>query len=196
MKLVGTRSFTLTTGNGKRSRLWRLKNSVPQVSLLAPLLCNIYISDLSATVSRKYAYANDLAIMHADGDGTNSRRGAKQIEGEYLQTWKLIRSAVQRQCWQSSTSTTRKPNVSWKSTTATKPFPFAPNPHTSEECWTVTYRRHLKSFCIKLTSRVALLRPRAYARGLGLKPPLEVDILQKLYYLRKEINCFRILFAC
>jgi len=35
-----------------------------------------------------------------------------------------------------------------------------------------------------------------YARGLGLKPPLELDILQKLYYLRKGDYCFRILFAC
>ena len=32
--------------------------------------------------------------------------------------------------------------------------------------------------------------------GLGLNPPFELDILQKLYYLRKEIKCFRILFAC
>jgi len=28
----------------------------------------IYISDLQITISRKYAYADDLAIMHADGD--------------------------------------------------------------------------------------------------------------------------------
>jgi len=26
---------------------------------------------------------------------------------------------------------------------------------------------------------------KAYARGLGLNPPLELDILQKLYYLSK-----------
>ena len=32
--------------------------------------------------------------------------------------------------------------------------------------------------------------------GVGVNPPLELDILQKLYYLRKEIDCFRILFAC
>ena len=39
---------------------------------------------------------------------------------------------------------------------------------------------------------------RSYARGVRVrvKPPLELDILQKLYYLRKEIKCFRILFAC
>ena len=64
MEMVGNRSFTLTTGNGKRSRLRRLKNGVPQGSVSEPLLFNIYISDLSTTVSRKYAYADDLAIIH------------------------------------------------------------------------------------------------------------------------------------
>jgi len=33
-------------------------------------------------------------------------------------------------------------------------------------------------------------------KGGGLNHPLELDIFQKIYYLRKEINCFRILFAC
>jgi len=38
---------------------------------------------------------------------------------------------------------------------------------------------------------------RAYARVFfGVNHPLELDILQKLYYLRKEIKCIRILFAC
>jgi len=68
MEMVSNRSFTLTTGNGKRSRLQRLKNDVPQGSVLAPLLFNTYISDLPTTVARKYAYADDVAIMHADGN--------------------------------------------------------------------------------------------------------------------------------
>jgi len=37
---------------------------------------------------------------------------------------------------------------------------------------------------------------RTQVGGVGVKPPLELDILQKSYYLHKEINCFRILFAC
>ena len=68
MEMVGNRSFTFTTGHGKQSRLRRLKNDFQQGSVLATLLFNIYISDRPTTVYRKYAYADDLAIMHADGD--------------------------------------------------------------------------------------------------------------------------------
>ena len=41
MELVGSRSFPLATANGKWSRLRRLKNDVPQESVLAHLLLNI-----------------------------------------------------------------------------------------------------------------------------------------------------------
>jgi len=68
MEMASNRSFTLMTGNGQRSRLRRLKNGVPQGSVLALLLFNIYTSDLPTSLSRKYAYADDLAVMHVDGD--------------------------------------------------------------------------------------------------------------------------------
>jgi len=59
---------------------------------LAPLRFNIYISDLPTTVSRKYAYADGLAIMHSDRDwqaveGVLSKDMA--TISEYIQTWKL-----------------------------------------------------------------------------------------------------------
>ena len=92
MEMVGNRSFTLTTGNGLRSRLRRLKNGVPWGSVMAPLLFNIYIYDLPTTISRKYAYADDLAIMHADRN-CQAVEGALSTDmatlGEYTQTWKL-----------------------------------------------------------------------------------------------------------
>jgi len=92
MEMVGNRSFTLTTGNNKRSRLRRHKNGFPQGSVLAPLLFNICTSDLPITLSRKYAYADDLAIMHAYG-GWQAVEGVLRKDmatiGKYLQTWKL-----------------------------------------------------------------------------------------------------------
>jgi len=66
-ELVGNRSFPLKADGNKRNRLRRLKNDVPQGSVLAPLLFNIYTSDLPIIVTRKYAHADDLAIMHEGG---------------------------------------------------------------------------------------------------------------------------------
>jgi len=47
---------------------------------------------MPTTISRKYAYADDLAIMHADGDWQAVERALTKdmaTVGEYLQTWKL-----------------------------------------------------------------------------------------------------------
>ena len=60
MEFVQNRSFTLTTGDSKQSRLRRLKNGIPQEAVLAPLLFNIYTYDLPSMTSRKFAYADDL----------------------------------------------------------------------------------------------------------------------------------------
>ena len=68
MELVRNRSFTLTTGDSKPSRLRRLKNSLRQGLVLAPLLFNIYIYDLPSIISKKYAYADDLAILYSSKD--------------------------------------------------------------------------------------------------------------------------------
>jgi len=59
---------------------------------LAPLLFNIYFSDLPTTVSRKCTYAEDLATMHPYGDwqaveGVLSKDMA--TVSEYFQTWKF-----------------------------------------------------------------------------------------------------------
>ena len=68
MELVWNGSFTLTTDDSKPSKLRRLKNDLPQESVLAPLLFNIYIYDLPSITSKKYAYADDLTILYSSGD--------------------------------------------------------------------------------------------------------------------------------
>ena len=63
MEMLSNRSFVVHTSDGPRSRLRRMKNGVPQDSVLSPMLFNIYISDLPETTSMKYGYADDLAIL-------------------------------------------------------------------------------------------------------------------------------------
>ena len=89
MELVRNRSFTLTTGDSKQSRLRRFKNGVPQESVLAPLLFNIYTYDLPSMIS---SYADDLALLHSsenwkDLEGTLSQD--MSTLSAYLQTWRL-----------------------------------------------------------------------------------------------------------
>ena len=81
-----------------------------------------------------YAYADDLPILHADGDW----QAVQGVLGkdtatvrEYLQTWKLKLSTAQ------TVSADFRPNnkqakMSWKSTSTTKPRSSAPSPNISE----------------------------------------------------------------
>ena len=68
MELVQNRSFTLTTGDSKQSWLRRLEHVVPQGSVLAFPLFNIYTYDLPSMISRKFAYADDLVLLHSSGN--------------------------------------------------------------------------------------------------------------------------------
>ena len=92
MELVRNRSFTLTTGDSKQSRLRRLENDVPQRSVLAPLLFNIYTYDLPSMISRKFAYADDLALLHSSGNWKDLQGTLSQdmsTLSAYLQSWRL-----------------------------------------------------------------------------------------------------------
>ena len=68
MELVRNRSFILIPDDKEPSRLQNLKNGLPQRSVLAPLLFNIYLYHQPSITSKKYAYADDLAILYSSGD--------------------------------------------------------------------------------------------------------------------------------
>ena len=93
LELIRNRSFTLTTSNSKRSRLRHLKYSVPQGSVLAPsFLISIYIYDVRSTTFRKYAYADDQALLHLFKDWKGLEETLRQdmaILSAYLKTWRL-----------------------------------------------------------------------------------------------------------
>ena len=65
MELLYTRSFTLFTSDGQKSRSFRLKNRVAQGSVLAPTLYNIYTADFPKTSGNCFMYADDVAITHS-----------------------------------------------------------------------------------------------------------------------------------
>ena len=91
MKLFRNQNFA-HTDDSKQSSLRCLKNGVPQKLVLALLLFNTYTYDLPSMISRKFAYVDNLALLHSSGIW-------KSLEGTliqdmstlsaYLQTWRL-----------------------------------------------------------------------------------------------------------
>ena len=62
-QMTGTRQFQVTIG-GENSKTRKIKNGVPQGSVIAPTLFNVYISDMPKTESLKFGYADDWALTH------------------------------------------------------------------------------------------------------------------------------------
>ena len=80
------------TSDGQHSRLRRMKNGVPQGSILSPMLFNIYISDLPETTCRKYGYADDPAILLRRPSWKEMEEGLNKdmtIQVDYLRKWRL-----------------------------------------------------------------------------------------------------------
>ena len=170
MELVRNRSFTLTTGDSKQSRLRRFKNGFPQGSVLAPLLFNIYTYDLPSMISRKYAYADDLALLHFSGNWKDLEETLTQdmsTLSAYLQTWRLKLSHTK-------TVTTafylnnREAKRELKVYNNRRLLPFCPTPTYLRVKLdrSLTFRHHLVALRRKLSSRVTLLR-RLVGSGWG-----------------------------
>ena len=174
MELVRNRRFTLTTGDSKRSRLRRLKNGVQHGSVLAPLFFNIYVYDLPSTVSRRYAYSDDLPLLYFSNDW-------KDLEGvlsqdtttisTYLQTWRLQLShtkTVTTTFHLNNREAKRELNVYNNG----KRLPFFPVPTYLgvKLDRSLTFCHHLVALRKKLTTRVALMRQLAGSGwGAGAK---------------------------
>ena len=170
IKLVRNRSFTLTTGDSKQSRLRRLKNGVPQASVLAPLLFNIYMYDLSSMISRKFAYADDLALLHSSGNWKDLEGTLSQdmsTLSAYLQSWRLKLSHT-KTVTAAFHLNNREAKRELKVYNNGRLLPFCPTPTYLgvKLDRSLTFCHHLVALCKKLSSRVTLLR-RLMGSGWG-----------------------------
>jgi len=89
--MLSGRMFKVLLGNNE-SPLKRLKDGLPQGSVLAPLLFNVYTADLPQTRSRKFIYADDIALATQNKDlGRTESVLSQDLETmkRYFDSWKL-----------------------------------------------------------------------------------------------------------
>ena len=150
------------TSDGQRSRLRRMKNGVPQGSVLSPMRFNIYISDLPETTSRKYGYADDLAILLRRPTWKEMEEGLNKdmtILVEYLRKWRLqlsIGKTVSVAYHLNNREAKRELDVFVDNKRLV--FQQAPKYLGVRLDRMLNFKQHLEEVAGKVTSRVALIR--------------------------------------
>ena len=180
MELVRNQSFTPNTGDSKQSRLRRLKGSA-----LAPLLFNIYTYDLPFMISRKFAYADDLELLHSSGNWKDLEGTISQdmsTLSAYLQTWRLKLSHT-KMVTAAFHLNNREVKGELKVYNNGRLLPFCPTPTylgaKLDRSFTVCH--HLVALRKKLSLRVTLLRQLVGSGwGAGSKT-LRIFILSLVY---------------
>ncbi|KAJ3592920.1 hypothetical protein NHX12_005258, partial [Muraenolepis orangiensis] len=162
METLSNRSFILQTSSGQCSRLRRLKNGVPQGSVLSPMLFNVYIHDLPDTASRKYGYADDLAIMLSRPTWKAMEEGLNEDMGTlvpYLRRWRLQLSVGKSvaAAYHLSTREARR-ELEVRVDNKCLEVQQAPKYLGVRLDWTLSFKQHLEEVKAKVTSRVALIR--------------------------------------
>ena len=140
------------------------------ISVLAPLLFNVYAYDLPSMTYQKHAYADNLALLYASRDWKAVEDTLSQdmtTLSSYLQTWRLKLNntkTVTAAFHLNNRENKRELNV-YNHGNLLPPCPV-PTYLGVKLDRSLTFRHHLEAWRKKLFTRVALLRPLVGSDGL------------------------------
>ena len=173
-ELISNHSVVVKTSDGKQSRLKHINNGVPQGSVLSPLLFNVYIADLPQTNSKKYGYADDIALLKVNRDWNTIGETLSQdmsILSTWLKQWRLKLSeakTVSATFHLNNREAKRELNVNINGRRLT--CQRTPTYLGVKLDRTLTYRDHLTALRGKVMARSALIRLLA-GRSWGASTP-------------------------
>ena len=184
-ELISNHSVVVKTSDGQQSRLKRINNGVPQGSVLSPLLFNVYIADLPETNSKKYGYADDLALLKVHQDWNTIEETLTQdmsILSSWLKQWRLKLSeakTVSSTFHLNNREATRElhVNISGRRLTCHR----TPTYLGVKLDRTLTYREHLTALRGKAMARTALIRHLAGTSWGASTPTLRTSTLALVY---------------
>ena len=183
--IIANRSFITKTSDGQTSRLRRLRNGVPQGSVLSPMLFNIYISDLPSTTSRKYGYADDLALLHTDRIWSKVESvltADMELIADFLEKWRL-KLSVAKTTVTAFHLNTKEANR--QLTVVHNGTPLPNNPHPTylgvKLDRQLTYKQHLEALRGKVSARNNLLRRLAGTSWGASTPTLRTGALALVF---------------
>ncbi|KAL4143087.1 hypothetical protein QTP88_005458 [Uroleucon formosanum] len=91
-EMLSNRTFVVHLGERHSKPRWLMNDRLPQGSVLAPILFNLYISDLPNTISRKFIYADDITLAVQNNKFEVTEKVLSEdlgIISTYLHRWQL-----------------------------------------------------------------------------------------------------------
>ena len=159
--MLSNRFFQVYMGD-KSSRWRRLNDGLPQGSVLAPVLFNLYLSDIPETLSKQFQYADDIALTYQANSFSDCEASLEadleRLNG-YFRRWRLQPNPIKTETCVFHLSThdaNRMLNINFADT----PIQHVDHPKylgvTLDR--SLTYNTHLTKTGQKVAARVNIVR--------------------------------------